>query len=540
MAYQVLSRKYRPRTFDQVVGQTHITETLKKAIESGRIAQAYIFSGTRGTGKTTMARILAKALNCVNGPTPNPCNECEVCTAVDTGEDVDVIEIDGASHNSVEDVRELRSNASYTPARSRYKIYYIDEVHMLSNAAFNALLKTLEEPPAHVKFIFATTEPHKIPLTIQSRCQRFDFRNIPPDAILARLADICKREKLKAEEGALALVSRFAQGSMRDAESLLDQVVSFSGDRVTRKSVEDVLGVIPSEALSNVLTALAEGSTAGALEGVEVILSAGGSPRQFVAEFVDYLRDVLVAKTCGSDSPLLVRSIGEKEALAADAAKWDQSAIIYAMQLLSETYARMARSPQTRGLLDVAVVKLAQTEDFLRLKAFLNELREGPIAPRSAQDGGGRLPFEPSRVNGLAAPAEHEAAAPGDGSWKGIISRIATRHSLAATVLVKCDAKLDGDRLAVAIPSSLAFNKANIEKPEVRDALEVAASEAYGHAVQVHFTVNGSGNGMGEPAQESSSARKRALKEKVLEDPTVKKVIELFDGSLIDVEDTNV
>jgi DNA polymerase-3 subunit gamma/tau len=356
--YLVLSRKYRPRGFEEVVGQTHITRTLQRAIESGRVAQAYIFSGTRGTGKTTVARILAKALNCTKGPTPHPCNACEICNSVDSGDDVDVIEIDGASHNSVEDVRELRSNASYTPARARYKIYYIDEVHMLSPSAFNALLKVLEEPPAHVKFIFATTEPHKIPLTIQSRCQRFDFRNIPADEILARLSWMCGKEGITAEDGSLEVIARFASGSMRDGESLLDQVVSFSGTSISKAAVQDVLGVVPTDAMSALVAALGVGDAAAALNGIETVLSGGTSPRQFISEFIDYLRDCLVIKTCGAESKLVVRSTGERELLSKDASAWHEEALIYAMQLLAETYARNCRGYKITGCSGIFLLRL--------------------------------------------------------------------------------------------------------------------------------------------------------------------------------------
>ena len=247
-AYVVLARKYRSRTFDEVIGQEPIAQTLISAIETGRVHHAYLFTGTRGVGKTTMARILAKALNCLSfdAPTPTPCNACDACEAISRGDDVDVVEIDGASNRGIDEIRELRANSIYRPARCRYKIYYIDEVHQITRDGFNALLKTLEEPPEHVKFIFATTEPQKMPATILSRCQRFDFRDIPTKRICEHLAAICKAEKVQADEDALFRLARAACGSMRDGLSLLDQIIAASG-KVTDDEVIRVLGTPPDE-----------------------------------------------------------------------------------------------------------------------------------------------------------------------------------------------------------------------------------------------------------------------------------------------------
>lgn len=531
MSYLVLSRKYRPRTFDEVVGQDHITATLKKAIESGRVAQAYIFAGTRGTGKTTMARIFAKALNCVNGPTPTPCNECEICKSVDTGEDVDVIEIDGASHNLVDDVRELRANAGYRPARARFKIYYIDEVHMLTPSAFNALLKTLEEPPSHVKFIFATTEPHKIPLTIQSRCQRFDFRNIPAAGILARLGWICGKEGIEAEEGALSLVARLAAGSMRDAESLLDQIVSFSGGEISRHAVEEVLGIVPTEAFSALFGALVSGDTAAALEGVERVLSRGTAARQFVAEFIDYLRDVLVASECGADSALLTRSAAEREILQADAPRWSEEALVYAMQLLSETYARMGRLSQPRGMLDVSIVKLSHTDDFVRLKGFLSDLRSGRISGKPRKEAAEALLFEAP----VGVPGKQRGGGVPDGVLAAVMEEAKARGNLvAATLQQHASFDLDEDVLKVLLPARFDIQKAHIEKQEVRLALETAASKALGRSVRLDVVCE---NRADAAIGGQKAAGKGGLRQKALADPAVRNVLETFGGSLIDVEE---
>ncbi len=532
MGYLVLSRKYRPKTFEDVVGQAHITGTLQKAIESGRVAQAYIFSGTRGTGKTTMARILAKALNCATGPTASPCNSCEICTSIDTGQDVDVAEIDGASNNSVEDIRELRSNANYTPARARYKIYYIDEVHMLSTPAFNALLKTLEEPPAHVKFIFATTEPHKIPLTIQSRCQRFDFRNIGAEDLLGRLGWICKNEGIAAEEGALALVARFAAGSMRDAESLLDQVVSFSGDKITVEAVESVLGVVPAQAMSDLLRALAAGDTKAALTAIETVVGAGTSSRQFVAEFIDYLRDVLVAKSCGADSKLLVRSTGEREMLSGDAGKWSEEALVYAMGLLGETYARMARSPQTRGLLDVSIIKLARVDDWRHLAELVRSLRDGTVSAGETTEAEKQPPFEEP-----AGGPPARAASLGERAWEALVTAAKTQGTLVAKTLeAHAHVKVDDDKVRISLPENFALQQAALLRNEVRDALEAALGQALDRKVRLEVTRDAS-NGSAVVEDRTIVQRRKTLREQALLDPAVRKMMEVFDATFVDVEE---
>ncbi|MCX7808346.1 MAG: DNA polymerase III subunit gamma/tau, partial [Deltaproteobacteria bacterium] len=275
MSYLVLARKYRPQRFDDLVGQDHVARTLSNAIASGRVAHAFLFTGARGVGKTTTARLLARALNCEEGPTPEPCGRCFPCVEIAKGTDMDVLEIDGASNNSVDDVRRLQELIPFQPARDRYRIIIIDEVHMLSQGAFNALLKTLEEPPPHVKFIFATTEVHKVPITIRSRCQRYDFRLIPQRVIVERLKHILRMEGIDADEAALGLIAREAAGSMRDALTLMDQVVAFTEGKVRGEEVEQMLGIARRELLKNLARALIEGHPATVLHELEGVLRGG-------------------------------------------------------------------------------------------------------------------------------------------------------------------------------------------------------------------------------------------------------------------------
>jgi DNA polymerase-3 subunit gamma/tau len=300
--YQVSARKYRPGLFDEVVGQPHVVQTLVNAIASKRIAHAYLFSGTRGVGKTTVARILAKSLNCEQGPTRTPCNSCANCLEITQGASVDVIEIDGASNTSVDDVREIRENVKFTPFRGQYRVYIIDEVHMLSNSAFNALLKTLEEPPAHVVFVFATTEIHKIPATILSRCQHYNFRRIAKSEIAARLGLVAERDKLDIEDRSLQVLARASEGSLRDALSLLDQAVAYGGSSIRHSDVEALLGAVPHELVRAMAGALVDQQSAAALRTIADVLDQGHEVRTYCGEIVEYVRNLLVASVVSSET----------------------------------------------------------------------------------------------------------------------------------------------------------------------------------------------------------------------------------------------
>src|SRR6478735_2720118 len=309
MSYTVLARRYRSTTFDEVIGQDHVARTLKRAIESERIAHAYLFCGTRGTGKTSTARILAKCLNCErspdNTPVTTPCNECESCKGIARGDDIDVIEIDAASNTGVDNVRSIIENAAYRPARSRFKVYIIDEVHMLSKAAFNALLKTLEEPPEHVKFIPATTEAEKVLQTILSRCQRYDFRNIPTREIAGHLREITKREGIEAEEDALLLVAKAGAGSMRDSLSLLDRLLSIGEKKLSVDMIEQLLGLPKAQLMFELAQAIGAGSVKDTLRKSSEMITNGLSADSLVASLVDHLRNLLILRTCGAESELV-------------------------------------------------------------------------------------------------------------------------------------------------------------------------------------------------------------------------------------------
>ncbi len=406
--YLVLARKYRSATFDEVVGQEAIGVTLVNAIKSGRLAQAYLFTGTRGVGKTTMARILAKALNCLSAdaPTATPCNACNACEAIARGDDIDVIEIDGASNRGIDEIRELRSNAILRPARCRYKIYYIDEVHMLTKEAFNALLKTLEEPPAHVKFIFATTEAEKIPATVLSRCQRFDFRNIPTADIAQQLRMISKAEKIKIDDDALFRVAKAAAGSMRDGISLLDQLLSSATGKVSEDDVLRVLGTPPDERISALLTAVADGETATALEQLDEVLAAGYPLEGVAAALADGFRHVMLALTCGVDSRLIELSESRRGALGALAGRFTLPAAVHAVGMCEQMMRNIRASSCARALAEAVIVRLAAADKFVDPASLIERLEQVAANPA----GGGA----PSRAKKKIAPP-----APGSGPVAG-------------------------------------------------------------------------------------------------------------------------
>jgi DNA polymerase-3 subunit gamma/tau len=394
MSYTVLARKYRSTTFDELIGQDHVARTLKKAIESGRIAHAYLFCGTRGTGKTSTARILAKCLNCesTDGPTAVPCNKCQSCLAIARGEDMDVIEIDAASNTGVDNVRDLIANAQYRPARSRFKVYIIDEVHMLSKSAFNALLKTLEEPPGHVKFILATTEPEKVLPTILSRCQRYDFRNIPTREIAGHLRDITKKEKIKADDDALLLVAKAGAGSMRDALSLLDRLLSVGEKTLTADMIEQMLGLPKSQLLFDLAQAVGERDVKATLGRAEAIVSGGLSVDSLIAALVDHLRNLLIVRTCGPDSELVEVPGLSMDELQKQSDRFDPVALTQDITILEELRRNIRQSQAGRALLDATLVRMALADQFASIGELLARVDGGGGSGKAAPLAASRPP----------------------------------------------------------------------------------------------------------------------------------------------------
>jgi DNA polymerase-3 subunit gamma/tau len=372
-----------------------------------RLAQAYLFCGTRGVGKTSMARIFAKCLNCVRGPTESPCQVCDICQSIASGQDVDVIEIDGASNNGVEQVRELRQNASLRPSRSRFKVYYIDEVHMLSTGAFNALLKTLEEPPPHVKFFFATTEANKIPITVLSRCQRYDFAGITPDAIVSSLKDICSREQVEAETEALQVVARRAGGSMRDAQSLLEQLLASDSPKLTSEVVHGLLGTPSDERVLGVIEALANHDPGAVLSLLDQAGVEGVQPPDLLAGVLEFLRDALMLSV-GAGSILLAVTPRQKPRLKAVVDRWSTDSILAALQILAEARARMRGVAHGRLLVELALVRVARLENLTDLSNLVERLaaiESGNLSPPRVVGQNIKKKLSP-----VDSPVVHEAA----------------------------------------------------------------------------------------------------------------------------------
>ncbi|MBO7319853.1 MAG: DNA polymerase III subunit gamma/tau [Clostridia bacterium] len=356
--YQVLYRKYRPKVFSDVVGQEHITSTLSKEIETGKISHAYLFTGSRGTGKTTCAKILSKAVNCLNPVNGNPCNECEICKGLDSGAILDVVEIDAASNNGVDSIRDIRDEINFTPASCKYRVYIIDEVHMLSIGAFNALLKTLEEPPAHVKFILATTEVHKLPVTIVSRCQRFDFKRVSPEAMKQRMEYIADCEGFTADDEALSLIARIADGGMRDALSLLDQCTGH-GKHISADIVCEVAGMTGKDHLFSLADATAQANAGKALEIVNDLHANSCDMERLCSDLINHFRNLMIVKTVKSASEILVCTAEELEQYKTQSGKLTLENILYCISLLQESMANIKRGVNRRIEMEMAMIKLA-------------------------------------------------------------------------------------------------------------------------------------------------------------------------------------
>jgi DNA polymerase-3 subunit gamma/tau len=410
MSYQVIARKWRPQTFDDLVGQQHVTGTLKNAIKNDRVAHAYIFSGARGVGKTTAARILAKALNCVKGPTATPCGECDSCKEIAAGTSLDVIEIDAASNRGIDQIRELREMVRYAPAASRSKVVILDEAHMLTGEASNALLKTLEEPPDRVIFVMATTQPEDLVDTIRSRSQHFHFRALTFAEIAGRLEEIAKKENLQMEQGAMAVIARMAEGSLRDALSLLEQARAYCGDTIADKEVRELLGVVPDDALEELVGAISEGSADRALGLVHTFQKEGRNLQHFCREAIRHMRNLLIARTCGADSDLIAATPDQRPALAKAAALFSEEDLTRFFQILLETDDDLRRKPDPRVHLEMGLLRLINAARLAPLEELLAELKGG--APgggvhngmaRSAAPAGASASATKSATPGFAA-----------------------------------------------------------------------------------------------------------------------------------------
>ncbi len=406
MSYTVLARKYRPQKFSEVIGQEHVTRTLQNALEQGRTAHGYIFSGHRGIGKTTVARILAAALNCRfslktgDKPVAEPCGICESCTEIRNGNAVNVIEIDAATNRGIDEIRELREAARYKPARDRFKIYILDEAHQITDAAFNALLKTLEEPPDHIVFMLATTQPEDIPQTIRSRCQHFSFRAVKFDDIVGQLRDLVGRERIEADDDALALLAEAGDGSMRDALSILDQAIASSSGKLTADSVRNLVGAAPAHVLEEVMQAIARGASEEVLRQVDHLISEGHSPTHFARQMVRFLRNTTVAKIAGKDSSLLQISSEERERVERVATLFGEEDLTRHLQIMLRTHGELGYKQEQRFHLELGLLKMAHAQRLLPIEQLLSDVAGASNSASNTQGGSGapRTPARPSIV----------------------------------------------------------------------------------------------------------------------------------------------
>ena len=425
MSYTVLARKYRPQKFSEVIGQGHVTRTLQNAIEQGRTAHGYIFSGHRGIGKTTVARILAAALNCrsKDHPVPEPCGVCESCTEIRAGNSVDVIEIDAATNRGIDEIRELREAARYRPARDRFKIYILDEAHQITDAAFNALLKTLEEPPDHVVFMLATTQPEDIPQTIRSRCQHFSFRAVKFDDIVGQLRDLITREKIEADDDALALLAEAGDGSMRDALSILDQAIASSTGRLTAATARNLVGAAPAHILEEVMQAVAAGRSDEVLRQVDHLISEGHSPAHFARQMVRFLRNATVAKIAGKDSALLQISSDERERFARVAELFGEEDLTRHLQIMLRTHSELGYKQEQRFHLELGLLKMAHAQKLIPIEQLLNDLAANPgpgsEKPPARPSIVGSRPADPRRPEPPAARPNSVSPFAADSARKG-------------------------------------------------------------------------------------------------------------------------
>jgi len=498
MKYIALTRKYRPQTFDEVIGQEHITKTLKNAIKSKRVAHAYIFAGPKGVGKTTTARILAKAMNCVNGPTQTPCGKCASCIEIASSESVDVYEIDGASNRGIDEIRNLRENVKYASIRGKFKVYIIDEVHMLTTEAFNALLKTLEEPPAHVIFIFATTEPHRVIPTILSRCQRFDFRKLSIKEITNRIIYISKAEEIKIDEDALFLISKKADGSIRDAESMLDQLASYSEKAIKKDDVVTVLGLCEADVYFELANAFISKESSRCLDIIDRTINNGYDLHEFVIGCIEHMRALQLVKI-GADLEELRYNL---QRYKTQAQKFDADDLLRVLNIMCRLEVEMKRSMQPRTVVEATFLRISKLESSVRLSEIFDRLD--------------RLESEFTKKKDKYLTLEDITE-----EWLSFTNKIKEKISYLGSWLAGAKPlKLEENRLTITFPSEGDFHKEYIESSN-RAVIQEELKTYFGRELELFLKV--------EKKKEKSDYTKKDL----LEDQIVKSAVTLLDGEII-------
>ena len=539
MSYEVFARKYRPQTFDDLVGQMHVSHTLKNAVAQNRLAHAYLFVGPRGVGKTSTARILAKSLNCVKGPTITPCGVCDNCREIAGGNSLDVIEIDGASNNSVEDVRQLRENVRYAPAKGRYKIYLIDEVHMLSSAAFNALLKTLEEPPPHVKFIFATTEPQKVLPTILSRCQRFDLHRIPANLIAQHLQFIAGKEKITLEPAAAHAIARGAEGGLRDAESMLDQLVAFCGEKISEADVLNVFGFTSQQTVASLTEKILRGETANAVQLLHEQSEAGKDMMRLMSDLISYLRDLLVFKV-KPDALSEDVDLDLQKSLATQAKLLETDRLLELIDQFAEAESRMKWAPNKKLHFEVALIKAIQSLSQVTLNEViekLGELRDGKAV--AADDDRGREKSREGKAgvndpgySGRVAESPPQYAAKADAIidpakiWREVSAKIPAKGFLRTLIDSLTVLGVEGRNFLLGYPPEQKSAIETLATISNRRQLETLLKEVSGRDWTAKLSAK-----EGLPSKSSHDYPSRQTDE-FKDDPLIQEALEMFKGEI--------
>ncbi len=542
MEYQTFALRWRPQTFDEVVGQEHITTTLKNAIRQNRIAHAYLFAGPRGTGKTSTARILAKALNCKEGPKPEPCNKCENCKEITASNSLDVLEIDGASNRGIDEIRALKENVKLSPSSSRYKIYIIDEVHMLTEEAFNALLKTLEEPPEHVKFIFATTRPQKILPTILSRCQRFDFRRIPTKDIVERLKEISKKEKLRVDEDALYLIAKSADGSLRDAESILDQFSSYENKGVTKEDVNSILGSVGQEFLFNMMQKIIDKDTKGTLGLLNEAINKGKDLSIFVSEFIEHIRNMMIAKETDNYKELIDASDESLKTIKRQSEQFSGEDLLYIFSLFSKIQSEMESYPIKRIPIEMVLIKLTREGGIVKIGDLIEELKkltntsidieERPKSVVKLKDNPADLEISPDNPDENNNLNQEEFKS----IWQKACQRIKEiKTPVGLYISEGKPVRLEGNLLTIGFYPGFSFHKENLEDEANRKIVEDTFSNLLNKKMKVNFI---------DFPKKPTDEQKKTTQESTRRDnpqpktnPIIDSAIKLFDGLIIKKED---
>lgn len=537
--YTVLARKWRPQSFDDTYGQDHVLTTLKNAISMDRVAHAYLFSGPRGVGKTTVTRIFAKSLNCIKGPTVTPCGICSQCQEIMQGQNFDVLEIDGASNRRIDDIREVEEHVKFTPLEGKYKIYIIDEVHMLTKEAFNALLKTLEEPPPHIEFFFATTEPDKIPDTILSRCQHFAFKRVKIPEMVANLKMILKAEKITYDAEVLFDIARAAEGSLRDAQSLLDQVISYSGKHLNKDDLQWIIGSVGFAELSTFVEHILNHNYVGCLQVIEELVQKGKDLYQFVLMLIQYLRDVLVIKVAKALSEELVSMTDNERGIAFGLAeKTTQESLLYMIQILMKVEYQVKTSSFPRLPLEISVIKMIQAGNLTSLKDLVQNIRSGNLAPSPA------LVTRPMSSRSTVAvskpPSEQQIVSSGvvptrpipvviGGSWEKFLCRVRAEKVVLGTALHKYSSyEMSEEQLLVVFKYEDHFFVQQLE--QAKDYLQKCFKEVTGGFRKI--IIRAEEKKMDPVVQEKEQKRSNKA---VLDEPLVQKMIKAFDGKVTDI-----